>query len=661
MAGRTEGIAVDLLTALVERSLLHRADDPEPRLGMLETIREYASEQLSLSGELEEIRRRHAMYYLAFAEQSAQQVRGPEHATWLTRLDREHANFRQALSWFMEQREVEAGLRLARALFVFWQARGHLSEGRSAFAALLALPGAGPAPARAAALVRAGILARAQGDFTAALSLHEAALATYRQLDDKWGCAEALTNLAWTAAQQGDYAAANAHYAAALAVYQEAGDRHNVARLLTDMAHLAWIQGDNSRARHLFEENLLLRRQLGKRESIASALMFLGRTHQDEGDLAIAWQHFTESLAIYQELDDPSGMPWALNSLGQVARRQGDYASARRRFEEALAIARAHGGSTADSLSSLAYLARLQGDYEAARALHEAQLAAWQERGERRGVALSLAHLGAVDLDQGAWASAGARFQEALSLQLEASEQSSSAWSFNWLTDSHYRADPRPADTRGELDYPREGQAGFWGKVTTRSIATCLAGLGAVDAVAGRPARAARLLATADRLLEDINASLDALDCIHFERALVAARAALDESTWTSLWDGTRAQAVTPEQAIDDLLFTAPGPPEPPPTSQRPQAAPPEPATMSTMSTTSTAVAGVSAVAVLTGREREVAALIARGLTNREIAAELTIALRTADAHVEHIRNKLGMQTRAQVAVWAAEHGLHSR
>ena len=60
----------------------------------------------------------------------------------------------------------------------------------------------------------------------------------------------------------------------------------------------------------------------------------------------------------------------------------------------------------------------------------------------------------------------------------------------------------------------------------------------------------------------------------------------------------------------------------------------------------------------LSAREREVATLIARGLTSREIAAELVVAERTADAHAEHIRAKLGLRSRAEIAAWAVQHGL---
>jgi DNA-binding NarL/FixJ family response regulator len=60
----------------------------------------------------------------------------------------------------------------------------------------------------------------------------------------------------------------------------------------------------------------------------------------------------------------------------------------------------------------------------------------------------------------------------------------------------------------------------------------------------------------------------------------------------------------------------------------------------------------------LTPRERDVAALVARGMTNRQIAADLVLSLRTVDTHVHHILEKLGLASRAQIAVWVTEQGL---
>ncbi|MDX3382900.1 helix-turn-helix transcriptional regulator [Streptomyces niveiscabiei] len=59
----------------------------------------------------------------------------------------------------------------------------------------------------------------------------------------------------------------------------------------------------------------------------------------------------------------------------------------------------------------------------------------------------------------------------------------------------------------------------------------------------------------------------------------------------------------------------------------------------------------------LSRREREVAALVAQGMTNRQVAAELSLSPRTADRHVENIRARLGFTCRAQIAAWWAEAG----
>ena len=120
------------LSSLVDKSLLRQEEgvEEEPRFVMLETIREYAQERLELSGEAVEIRRLHAEYYLALAEQGASELQGPEEATWLERLEIDHDNMRAALSWTLQWEEAELGMRLAGALWRFWDMRGYYGEGR---------------------------------------------------------------------------------------------------------------------------------------------------------------------------------------------------------------------------------------------------------------------------------------------------------------------------------------------------------------------------------------------------------------------------------------------------------------------------------------------------------------------------------------------------
>ena len=129
------------------------------RYRMLEPVRQYAREKLEEGGEAEEVRRRHASFFLALAEEAEPRLRGPEDMEWLERLEAEHDNLRAALSWALEQRESnELGLRLAGALWPFWEARGYYGEGHSWLEQMLARGSQASAAARTKALEGEGWL-----------------------------------------------------------------------------------------------------------------------------------------------------------------------------------------------------------------------------------------------------------------------------------------------------------------------------------------------------------------------------------------------------------------------------------------------------------------------------------------------------------------------
>ena len=121
---------VDGLASLTDSGLIRvEGTDEAPRFAMLETIREYAAERLEESGEVEELRRRHAAYFLGLAEEAEPNLRGSP-GDWLDRLEREHDNFRAALDRLEASGAGETALRLAAALWRFWYLKGHLAEGR---------------------------------------------------------------------------------------------------------------------------------------------------------------------------------------------------------------------------------------------------------------------------------------------------------------------------------------------------------------------------------------------------------------------------------------------------------------------------------------------------------------------------------------------------
>jgi predicted ATPase len=187
--------ALDRLDSLLNKSLLRQTEtDGEPRLTMLETIREFGLERLTHMHELESTRRAHAEYYLSFAEDAERWLTGADQKNWLRRLEREQDNLRAALHWAIEHGEVEIAQRMAGALQPFWFRRGRWSEGRRWLEDALAMePGSTLNPSvQANALYGAGMLARFQGDFARARMLCEQSLTLYRALADQTGVLKTL-------------------------------------------------------------------------------------------------------------------------------------------------------------------------------------------------------------------------------------------------------------------------------------------------------------------------------------------------------------------------------------------------------------------------------------------------------------------------------------
>ncbi len=356
------GDILDDVASLVDKSLVRQGagSDDEPRFSMLETIREYALERLAESGEAEIVRRQHAAFFLALAEQAEPELRGPRQAAWLTRLEAEHDNLRAAVQWALDTAEAETGVRLAGALSRFWEARGHLSEGRrwleravrAADGRAQTLAGGGEVKppssveftrARAKALNGAGVLALCQGDYPRSRELHAQSLALKRELGDFVGIAASLNNLGNVALYQGDYAQARAYYEESLALKRAAEDRRGLVNALTNLGLVAFYQEDYPSAAALYTESLAVGRELGDKRGMALALNNLGNVALSQQDYARAGTLHTESLALRRELGDTGGVAVSLNNLADVALAQGEHARAAELCRQSLTLYQAVG------------------------------------------------------------------------------------------------------------------------------------------------------------------------------------------------------------------------------------------------------------------------------------------------------------------------------
>jgi len=334
-----EGV-FDALAALVDNSLLRQEPQPggEIWLWMLETIHDYALEQLTATPEMEAILRRHALYYLAVAEKAEPALAGPEQSEWLEWLEREHDNLRSALRWARQSGETAAGLRLAGALAQFWERHGYMREGRAWLDALLAEDGEASAAVRAKALNVNGNLARVEGDYGVAVARYRESLALRQASGDLRGIAVALNNLGVAAKDQGDYAAARAHLEESLSLKRDLGDRRSIAVTLNNLGLTANGQRDHAAARTYLEESLEHFRELGDKWGIALALNNLGSTAVLEGDYEQAAALHRSSLALRRGLKDKWGVAEGLEGLAKVSAARGDPRRAAELFGAAEAL-----------------------------------------------------------------------------------------------------------------------------------------------------------------------------------------------------------------------------------------------------------------------------------------------------------------------------------
>ncbi|HLL40229.1 MAG TPA: tetratricopeptide repeat protein [Rubrobacteraceae bacterium] len=343
--GVEEDDILDVLSGLVDKSLVvtESPEERSVRYRMLEPVRQYAVEKLEESGKPEELRRLHAEYFLALAEEAHPELRGPQQKTWLERLEAEHDNLRAALSWALEQGEVELALRLGGDLWWFWMMRGHYGEGRSWLEEALAMDGRGSQEARAMALAGVGGLAGEQGDLDRA---EEACVEGLELLQEARDASEAkillLTWLARVALSREDYRRATGLIEECVALSRQKGDGPLLAGSLLFLAHVHYGRGDPERAIELFEESIDLFREWGDKYGLAACLISLGRVVYARGDLGRAAKLTEEAVALLREAG--AGGSWdaavGLYNLGWMALLGNELDKARDLYEESLALAR---------------------------------------------------------------------------------------------------------------------------------------------------------------------------------------------------------------------------------------------------------------------------------------------------------------------------------
>jgi predicted ATPase len=328
------------LASLIAKNLLKQEATPEgtTRFTMLETIREYALERLYASGEAEDVQQRHATHYLTFTEAAERERNGAQQTTWLTRLDLDYSNLGAALEWAFRKGDAQTALRLASALYWYWDTRNLMSEGRRWLEATVQMGDSKPDALRAHALFGAGTLAFWQTDHDRAQSALEESLAVYRAIGDKEGIAEALDMLGLLARERGDNAESIRLHEESLPLRQQVGDRRGIAYTLSQLGKSALRAGDYEAATRYFTDGLALRREIGNTNGIAASLNMLGWTMVHQGKYSEACSYFGEGLRVCRQLGDKHIEASMLKGMGYARLLQSEQTdpTVRGLFEQSL-------------------------------------------------------------------------------------------------------------------------------------------------------------------------------------------------------------------------------------------------------------------------------------------------------------------------------------
>ncbi len=324
------GADVDAIASLVDKSLLRRTGD---RYWMLETIREFAAERLDELAAAPSLRDRHAAWFVDLGERAHPELRAREARTWLERLDAEHANLRAALEQLLESGDADGALRLAGAIWPYWQTRGYWTEGRRYLSAAVAL-GADLEPERLVNSLWGGsILAQWQGDIDEGEQLASRILEISKTAADQEHLySVAIHLLAIVASRRGDRDQALALLEESVAIGRNGGEQWLLSIALNNLGNELMGHGEYERAAELFEESLSIGEARGDLDRRARAYNNLGWARKELGDLDRARDFYKRGLEAATEIGLVEGQLWALFGLAMVEAEIGEPRTGARLF-----------------------------------------------------------------------------------------------------------------------------------------------------------------------------------------------------------------------------------------------------------------------------------------------------------------------------------------
>jgi predicted ATPase/DNA-binding CsgD family transcriptional regulator len=611
---------LDVLTRLVDKSMV-QVDHAPTGMGyrFLETVRQFLLQRLAESGEAEALRARHLEYFVTLAEQAAPNVALRDGAALLAMLESQHANLESALDFADGSGRNEAALRLATAMALFWELRGHLGRGGRWLARLLDQHDAEPSVHRARACWAAAHIGLYAGDLATMSVRAPEALALADRLDDDWTRARALNTLGFATAVTTPHQARSL-LERSIELGSSSGDQWAVLSSHKMLTVLCWVTGDDMAAAEDMEMLRVLSTQFEADYFLAWYHGLLGLFLSRRGDMVDARSNLERAIELCDGIGEPITGSMARAWLWAIDIAQGEYDRSDSDCAALLQRSHATGGglAVADLLSNLGQIAIGRGDFQEA----ADRLARNYQTTREHGIPYFVVLPAIVE------ASARRRIGEHSRARGLLDDIAGLAEGFDnqWMLARIELERGLLAQQTGQLDaatrHVHAALASFFRMGQRPDVAATLDTIGSLARAAESDAEAVRCFAAAAALRD-----LDGVVPLPTDRSMIRAecddlRASLGDDLFHSYW--SEGAELSMGEAVE-YASRARG------ERKRPS----------------------SGWDSLTPTELRVVELVAEGLTNPQIAAKMFVARGTVKVHLGHIFTKLDVTTRSELTAHA--------
>jgi predicted ATPase/class 3 adenylate cyclase/Tfp pilus assembly protein PilF len=539
---------LDGIAALVDNNLLWQEEEiaGEPRISMLQTIREYGLEQLRKSKADVETHTAHAKYFVAFAEEAEANRNGPDELTWAERIESEKDNFRAALSWSFAN-APELALQITAAVGNFWFSRGHWTELSATCQKLEQEVANGRPEWKARCLRYAGQCTLVTGDSSLAEKLFKESLALSEQSGSDPETLEVLHHLGSTLHNRGQNDEARVLLERALDLARELKDDRKIADSLAHLADLASSDSQFSQARAKFEEAAALCRKRGYRTGSGRCMSYLAGVAIVAGEYEQASSCLRTAIQIHEEAGDHHSLAWDRYKRGQVACARGEYTQARLEFEDCLNAFQGMAATLGEAwcLYELGKVALDTEEFLEASEYFERALAQFRILGT--GAAWATLRLGSTAIYEGRFRSARKSLQKSLAAFRLAGTKNGLAKALCELA--------RLSRLLGEYDEARlflNESFALAKQIDSKAIAAdVLEQFAYLLKGENRPEGCAHVLGKVAALREEMSSPIPPRDRTEYETAIEAARGAMAEETFATI--SKEGWTSSPKQ-LDDLM-----------------------------------------------------------------------------------------------------------